>query len=154
VFWVVAAWLLRNIGAVSIKELLAVFFRHLGRVCVDQVFHAEASIRTRASAATDEAECPNCGTSSRRRHGHYERRLPDAAVGSQELLIHLRVHRFLCRNAACHKQTSVEQVPGLTVRYGRRSRSRAITSRSAGRTKARSLSWRPCASGCWRNEPD
>ncbi|WP_233525763.1 transposase family protein [Actinomadura spongiicola] len=105
----------------SIKELLAVLFPHLGRVRVDQVFRSCATVRVRARTETVEAECPGCGTRSRRRHSHYERRLSDTAVGGQELLIHLRVPRFLCRNDACSKQTFAEQVPGLTIRYGRRS---------------------------------
>ncbi|WP_348637845.1 ISL3 family transposase [Actinomadura madurae] len=88
---------------------------------VDQVFRSCASVRIRARTETAEAECPGCGTRSRRQHSHYERRLSDTAVGGQGLLIHLRVHRFLCRNHACSKQTFAEQVPGLTIRYGRRS---------------------------------
>ncbi|WP_169744504.1 transposase family protein [Spirillospora albida] len=105
----------------SIKELLAGLFPHLARVCVDQVICSGATIRLRARTGTTEAACPGCGVRSRRLHSHYERRLSDTAVGGQELLIHLRVHRFLCRNDSCAKKTFVEQVPGLTVRYGRRS---------------------------------
>lgn len=52
-------------------------------------------------------------------HSSYERRLSDTAIGGQETLIHLQVHRFLCHNGACAKKTFAEQVPGLTVRYGR-----------------------------------
>jgi transposase len=106
---------------VSIKELVAVLFPHLARVCVDQVLRSGATVRIMARTATIEAACPRCGTSSRRRHSHYERRLSDTAVGGQELAIHLRVHRFVCGNDSCFKQTFAEQVPGLTVRYGRRS---------------------------------
>jgi hypothetical protein len=110
--------LITSIGGVSIKELLTVLFPHLARVCVEGVFRSGVSVRIKATTTTIEAECPGCGTSSRRRHSHYERRLSDSAVSGQELLIHLRVHRFLCRNGACGKKTFVEQVPGLTVRYG------------------------------------
>jgi hypothetical protein len=58
---------------------------------------------------------------SRRVHSRYERRLPDAATGGQEVMICLTVRRFFCPDAACKKTTFAEQVPGLTVRYGRRS---------------------------------
>ncbi|MGN9847446.1 transposase family protein [Nonomuraea sp. H19] len=70
---------------------------------------------------TIEAHCPSCGTPSRRKHSHYERRLLDTAAGGQEVLIHLRVHRFFCSNDACDRHTFAEQVPNLTIRYGRRS---------------------------------
>ncbi|URM97853.1 ISL3 family transposase [Actinomadura madurae] len=105
----------------SIKELVAFLFPHLARVCVDQVFRSGATVRVRARTTTTEAVCPGCGTRSRRLHSHYERRLSDTAVGGQELLIHLRVHRFFCRSDTCAKKTFVEQVPGLTIRHGRRS---------------------------------
>ncbi|MEV0590780.1 ISL3 family transposase [Nonomuraea cavernae] len=104
-----------------IKELLAVLFPHLAGVCIDEVFRSGATVQIRARTGTVKAACPACGTPSRRVHSHYERRLSDTAVGGQEVLIHLRVHRFFCRTDACAKATFAEQVPGLTVRYGRRS---------------------------------
>jgi len=36
------------------------------------------------------------------------------------VLIHLHARRFFCRNGGCAKTTFAEQVPGLTVRYGRK----------------------------------
>ncbi|TDC17841.1 ISL3 family transposase [Actinomadura bangladeshensis] len=99
-------------------------------------------MRLKARTATAEAACPGCGTWSRHRHSRYERRLSDTAVGGSELLIDLQVHRFLCRNDGCGKKTFAEQVPGLTVRYGRRSVAaaealRAIALALAGRPGAR-----------------
>jgi transposase len=120
-FWWVAGFVIRSICGVSIKELVAVLLPHLARVCVDQVFRSGTTVRVRARTGTTEALCPGCGTRSRRIHSRYERRSSDTAVGGQELLIHLRVHRFLCRDDTCPKKTFAEQVPGLTVRYGRRS---------------------------------
>jgi len=57
---------------------------------------------------------------SRRVHSCYQRKLADTASGGQEVLIHLQVRRFFCSNGPCVKATFAEQVPGLTVRYGRR----------------------------------
>lgn len=88
--------------------------------CVDGASRCGTTVQVKAGTTTREAGCPECGTVSRRRHSHYERRLTDTAVGRQEVLTHLRVHRFRCGNDACARQTFAEQVPGLTVRYGRR----------------------------------
>lgn len=68
--------------------------------------------------------------------------MSDAAVGGQEVLIHLRVHRFCRGNRACGKRTFAEQVPGLTIRYGRQSivsgaALRAIALAVGGRAGAR-----------------
>jgi MoxR-like ATPase len=38
------------------------------------------------------------------------------------VLIDLQVRRFFCGNPGCAKTTFAEQVPGLTTRYGRRTR--------------------------------
>ena len=73
-----------------------------------------------ARVCAGEAACPGCGVVSRRVHSRYERKLADTASGCQEVLIHLQARRFFCGNGACVKTTFAEQVPGLTVRYGRR----------------------------------
>ena len=54
-------------------------------------------------------------------HSRYERCLADAAVGGQTVRIRLRVRRFKCLETGCPRGTFVEQVEGLTIRYGRHS---------------------------------
>jgi transposase len=53
-------------------------------------------------------------------HSRYERRLADVGAGGQEMLIHLQVRRFFCRNGACAAVTFAEQVPALAGRHARR----------------------------------
>ena len=62
-----------------------------------------------------------CGTNSWRVHSRYQRRLADAAAGGRPVVIRLTVRRFFCLSSECAKVTFAEQVPGLTVRHGRRS---------------------------------
>jgi len=50
----------------------------------------------------------------------YQRRLADVALGGRRMVIVLAVRRLFCDAAACDRRTFAEQVPGLTVRYGRR----------------------------------
>jgi transposase len=75
-------------------------------------------VRPRAETAV----CAGCGQESARVHSHYERRLADAALGGQRVMLCLRVRRFICRTNDCGVKTFVEQVEGLTVRYGRRTK--------------------------------
>jgi hypothetical protein len=75
-------------------------------------------------------------------HSRYERRLADTGVAGREVLIQLRVRRFFCAGGACRKKTFAEQVPGLTIRYGRvstglREALRAIALALGGRAGAR-----------------
>jgi hypothetical protein len=102
--------------------------------------------RTRAA----EAACPGCGVVSRRVHSHYQRKLADVVSGGQEVLICLQARRFLCRSEGCAKVTFAEQVPGLTVRYGRRtaileSVLQAVAMALGGRAGARLTGRVPCA---------
>jgi len=64
--------------------------------------------------------CPDCSVRSSRVHSTYERRLADTPVGGQPVLVELTVRRLYCENTDCLRRTFVEQVEGLTVRYGRR----------------------------------
>jgi transposase len=111
-------------------------------VSVERVFRAGRVLRIRVRASASRAACPACGTVSRRVHSRYERRLADLAVSGQEVMIELGARRFFCMAAACGKATFAEQVPGLTVRYGRRSAGltevlRAVALALGGRAGAR-----------------
>jgi transposase len=53
-------------------------------------------------------------------HSRYERRVADAAVAGQRVVIRLRVRRLFCDDPSCQARTFTEQVAGLTVPYGRR----------------------------------
>jgi transposase len=106
---------------VSISGLLPILFPHLAALRITRVFQTGRSVRIHASTYDSQAVCPVCGVPARRVHSRYERRISDTAVSGRELLIHLGVRRFFCDNVACSKKIFSEQVPGLTVRYGRRS---------------------------------
>jgi hypothetical protein len=47
------------------------------------------------------------------------RTLADAAIGGQQVLIRLRIRRFLCHHPACPAHTFAEQIPGLTTPHAR-----------------------------------
>nr|WP_244187804.1 ISL3 family transposase [Streptomyces regalis] len=66
------------------------------------------------------AGCTGCGRLSAWCHSCYVRRLADVTLGGRPLRIDLSVRRLYCENASCLKVTFAEQVPGLTVRYQRR----------------------------------
>lgn len=64
--------------------------------------------------------CTGCGELSKWVHSRYVRHLADATVGGRSVRIDLSVRRLYCENPACPKVTFAEQVPGLSVRYQRR----------------------------------
>ncbi|WP_443333126.1 ISL3 family transposase [Streptomyces sp. CB02058] len=88
------------------------------------------------------ASCPDCECPSARVHSCYERRLADTPVGDQPVRIRLTVRRLYCDNTRCGRRTFVEQVAGLTFRYGRRTPAarrvlEAVAVALAGRAGAR-----------------
>ncbi len=88
--------------------------------------------------------CPGCGWSSDWQHSRYVRHVADEAVGSRPVVIDVSVRRLYCENPDCSKTTFVEQVPGLTVRYQRRTPAlqkvtEAVAAALAGKAGARLL---------------
>ncbi|MFE5804895.1 ISL3 family transposase, partial [Streptomyces sp. NPDC056491] len=64
---------------------------------------------------------PSAGRApSDRIHGSYLRFPRDLPTAGQRVVVSLRVRRFVCAKASCPRKTFVEQVPGLTRRFGRR----------------------------------
>lgn len=104
----------------SCDELVGVLFPYLSPVLVKRVFLTGGTVHIMARARDHSVSCPGCATVSRRVRSTYERRLADGPVGGQPVLIRLTVRRLYCENAQCTRRTFVEQVDGLTVRYGRR----------------------------------
>ncbi|MFI8308918.1 ISL3 family transposase [Streptomyces sp. NPDC085927] len=109
---------------------------------MERVFTECGVVHIVARTLDGNVSCPDCALPSDRVHSCYERRLADTPVGDRPVLIELTVRRLYCDNARCGRRTFVEQVEGLTFRYGRRtSVSRrlleAVTVALAGRAGAR-----------------
>jgi transposase len=96
-----------------------VLLPHLGNVLVERVYREADGVVFEARAAAATARCPDCGTSSARVHGRYQRSLADLAVGGQPVVIRLEVRRFRCRVAGCARVTFAEQIDGLTAAHAR-----------------------------------
>jgi transposase len=103
-------------GAVELGILLP----HLAGVIIEGVVAVAGLVLVLARARAEAAACPACGAVSARVHGRYARRLADAAVGGRRVVIRLTVRRFLCPVPGCKRTTFAEQVPGLTIRYARK----------------------------------
>ncbi|MEU6429650.1 transposase family protein [Microbispora sp. NPDC046973] len=118
--------------------MVAVLFPRLAVCALTRCSVRERRCGSGPETGTMEAACPDCGIRSRRRHSHYERRLSDTAVGGEELLIHLRVNRFSCRNGTCARATLPSK-----CRQARSSRPCQTSFRRGGGSKSASAQrWR------------
>jgi transposase len=107
-------------SSVVCDGLLGVVFPHLEQVLVERVGVEGGVVRVTARTRDGTAvPCPGCGALSRRVHSRYRRHVADLAVGGRPAVIDLSVRRLFCGAAACPRRTFVEQVEGVTVRYGR-----------------------------------
>jgi transposase len=101
-------------------EFLEIVFPHLGKVLVERVGAADGTVQVRARTRDGVVlACPGCGVPSRRVHSRYRRHIADAGFGGQDVVIDLSVRRLYCDMGSCPRRTFVEQVEGLTIRYGR-----------------------------------
>lgn len=101
----------------QLDELL---FWSVENVSVESVEVADTVVRVEAQTMASGAACPGCGCWSGRIHGSYLRFPRDLPTAGKLVVVSLRVRRFVCAEESCPRKTFVEQVPGLTRRFGRR----------------------------------
>lgn len=109
-----AIMIIRAHGSIQDGIVSSRFCRHRESRCLRR----QATVK--AVTATTSAACPSCGFISHRGHGRYVRRLTDLTLATWPVVLELTVRRFLCTAVACERRTFVEQVDGLTTRFGRR----------------------------------
>ena len=103
------------------KHVVSLLFPHLSAVRIDGVSTTSGGIVFDASTCGSSADCTRCGCHSSVVHSRYRRTIVDLAVSGREVVIRLMVRRFRCEAAHCERRIFSEQVPGLAVRYQRRS---------------------------------
>ncbi|WP_442819135.1 transposase family protein [Streptomyces sp. NBC_01235] len=98
------------------EELL---FPSIADVSVVSVDVSNETMRVEARNTTTGSACSGCGNWSIRVHSSYLRFPADVPSAGCRVVLCLRVRRFACPVASCGRRMVVEQVPGLTRRYGR-----------------------------------
>lgn len=78
-------------------------------------------IEMRLKTCRVSAACSACGTSSRKVHSQYVRRLADLPWDGVPVVIRLQTRRFFCVESGCRRKVFTEPLPGTVDRYGRRS---------------------------------
>ncbi|OLT26299.1 transposase [Nocardiopsis sp. CNR-923] len=129
----------------DVKELLKIVFSGLLPLVIEEVDDEGTELRLCARTPDRPAPCPLCGTHSTKVHAYHQRTLTDTPVDGRTVRVVVRVLRLACRARGCPRQTFREQLPGVLVRYQRRT-SRltaqigAVVRELAGRAGTRVLS--------------
>lgn len=80
-----------------------------------QTIHAQ-TITVALTATQTSGCCPTCGTSSQRIHGSYVRTLVDCPWAEYQVVLRVRVRRFVRATHGCVRRTFTDDLPGLTTR--------------------------------------
>ncbi len=65
------------------------------------------------------AICPMCQVGSRKVHSRYERTLRDIPCVDYPMTLLLKVRKFFCTNATCHRRIFTERLPQVTLPWAR-----------------------------------
>lgn len=96
------------------RQLLNTDQLHIQNIQID-----DARISLFVESTHRDAICPVCAQNSTEIHSTYTRHPMDLAWANHQVIIHLEVKRFFCRNRACSKRTFAEQFPNFLARYAR-----------------------------------
>ncbi|WP_443079467.1 ISL3 family transposase [Streptomyces sp. NBC_01717] len=122
-----------------LEELL---FPSIADIAVLSVDVNDEAVLIEARCTMAGADCIGCRGWSERVHSSYLRYPADVPSAGKRVRLCLWVRRFICENTLCERRTFVEQIAGLTRRYGRwterlRSTLAAVGLALAGRAGAR-----------------
>jgi len=65
------------------------------------------------------ALCPGCGYLSDSVHCQYQRTVHDVPCGGRNVVLRLRVRKFVCRSATCPRKVFAERLPDLVQPWAR-----------------------------------
>lgn len=86
---------------------------------VDGVRRVRGALIVQARSRRSSGRCPACRCSSARVHGYHRRRPADLPIMRRPVVLDLRIRRYACTNAACHRRTFSEAVPALVAPHAR-----------------------------------
>jgi hypothetical protein len=102
------------------RSLVARFLPASAAVRVEgQTIHAQ-TITVALAATQTSGCCPACGAVSQRIHGSSVRTLADCSWAEHQVVLRVRVRRFVCATPGCARRTFTDDLPGLTTRSARR----------------------------------
>ncbi len=103
----------------------------LGLRLDDLILTPDVAVALIASTAPA-ADCPRCGTPSRRLHSHYRRTVADLPCQDRLVALRLVVRRFRCSQPGCPQAVFCERLPGLLAAHARSTKRLTVAHRALG----------------------
>jgi transposase len=95
------------------------FLPLLDGLSLSQVFTEGPQLTVEVTSTRGCSCCPLCGQASSAIHSHYSRTLRDAPCGGQQVVLHLTVRKFFCRNPLCPRKVFTERLPTFVEPWAR-----------------------------------
>jgi transposase len=80
----------------------------------------EAQITLGLTSTSPRGRCPSCAQPSERVHSRYQRTLADLPWATFRVCLEVRVRKFFCAHAACHRRIFTERLPDIAPPWARR----------------------------------
>ena len=98
-------------------------------LAVEEIEIDESQVVMKVSAMRGIAECPYCGSESRKVNTSYYRKPADLSCAGYVMMLQLKVRSFFCENEECGYRTFAERFPEVVAPYARRTERLAANQR-------------------------
>ena len=98
-----------------------------GQLRFEGFSHDEQCLNIHASTRGEEANCPECGFTSRRVHSTYWRKLADLPWSGVPVRLRVRVRKFFCDERSCERRIFAERLKEVARPFARGTDRRAET---------------------------
>jgi transposase len=102
--------------------LLSSLFHLPAGIMITSVHPSASELVMGVACHTPSMPCPQCHQPSVRIHGHYQRTVADLPCAGRNVILALRVRKFMCSTPTCPRKIFTERLPGLVESYARMSR--------------------------------
>ncbi len=98
------------------------------------------------------AHCPGCGSPSDQIHCQYQRTVHDVPCGGHNVVLRLRVRKFVCRSSSCPRKVFAERLPELVQPWAQVSNRLLEELKAVGLSASAEASERPKSTMSLRTE--
>ena len=101
------------------REMLASVFHFPAGITIDSIDPSANELVIRIACDVPSMPCPECHQPSARIHSGYQRMVADLPCAGRNVILALRLRKFVCGTPTCPRKIFTERLPGLVESYAR-----------------------------------
>jgi transposase len=103
------------------REMLSSVFHFPAGITIDSIDSSANELVIRIACDVPSRPCPECQQPSARIHSCYQRMVSDLPCAGRNVILALRLRKFVCGTSSCPHKIFTERLPGLVESYARMS---------------------------------